>query len=1096
MPEIGIGAGRNFRSIKDVSPIKKTDLFQDIYKAGVNFGIGVADENSLVLGSLYAAKAIEGTTNIYKYDPNYNIYSDPQLENLRDYIGNFLHSNNAEHTTELIRKFYEKQEKVGGSPAYIIGRIIGGLLDPSSLFAFSKAGNILLSANRLKKAAGFGGIISAEEASKRVFTDTRTMNESFIISAGGFILPAMFPKLPSSSAKKFDEVADILDEADDNIYNMKYTMGAAAPKNAKILTEEQIQKLNKIYTTGLGPIGEDFGINPIFRTLQKGTSSAQEFIENTLENPLYQFKNVINDEISVTQTVKRNLDTKFASLVLKNENIIEGSYNEYLKKQGLNPQGFVEKQFDTKFKKGKTQVMSPKQFRNEITMYRLGQENVDESVIEASKATDNFFKILGNEYSDLKIVNNWANSRIQYLELLEVSSTNANYTAIIKARIRDLENLKLNIEKFGILKRGKSYTPIMYDRDQITRKFNNFEYLMRKAINESPKTKYLSKNEINKIIESFVEYQPYIEYTNLADEFRLLSRFSTLDNNAKELLETELLTKMDRISSRFKARSLDIDYRDLAAAGFIETDINLVKRRYFNQVAPDIEITKKFGDPMGYGSNYKAGENIIGIRQIAEEYDDLIEDSLKIVNGKRVMTAKTKKLIARKDEQLKDLDASIALSRGTYGLPQDPNRGISRGIRIGKLFNAMTMLTGIAQVVDTARLVSILGIKRTFQLGWDTLTKGYSREMFKMAKTSTQLANEGTDLITSQRAMSMYGIDDTYGVFNTFEKGVSSVGNLYFTFLNLSNPWNAFVKSLAGMFNGTRMIESIEKLVLTGKLDRVNKMRLRNLGIDDVTAKEIYKQYTKHGYGKNAKKWKDLGDNYKVLRVANSEAWDNTEEGIKAAKAYHSALGKQVSIDIVTPGKGDVPLWSNTELGGVLLQFKKFGIASTQRMLLRGLQEKDARFLEGILMLMAAGAMVDAFRQKAFNRDYSKKPSGQKFVDAFDRSGLGGYFSDVNNAIERLSNNQFGLRPLLGAKKPYGTYNQRKNLGPYGMPIADVLGPTASQIENIADIAFSWGTGKYNHHTARNVRRLLPFQNVWFLDSLFDEVEQKGLRWV
>jgi hypothetical protein len=27
------------------------------------------------------------------------------------------------------------------------------------------------------------------------------------------------------------------------------------------------------------------------------------------------------------------------------------------------------------------------------------------------------------------------------------------------------------------------------------------------------------------------------------------------------------------------------------------------------------------------------------------------------------------------------------------------------------------------------------------------------------------------------------------------------------------------------------------------------------------------------------------------------------------------------------------------------------------------------------------------------------------------------------------------------------------------------------------------------------VRRLLPFQNVWFLDSLFDEVEKKGLRW-
>ena len=227
------------------------------------------------------------------------------------------------------------------------------------------------------------------------------------------------------------------------------------------------------------------------------------------------------------------------------------------------------------------------------------------------------------------------------------------------------------------------------------------------------------------------------------------------------------------------------------------------------------------------------------------------------------------------------------------------------------------------------------------------------------------------------------------------------------------------------------------------------------------------------------------------MRVANSDAWDNRA----AADAYHNAIGKQSNIDIVTPSKGDVPLWANTELGGTLLQFKKFGIASTQRMLLRGLQEKDANFFQGVLLLMAAGAMVDAFRQKAFNRKYENKPLGQKIVDAFDRSGLGGIYSDINNSLERLANNEIGLRPLLGAKKPYGTYkDQRKTIGPYGMPIADILGPSASQIENIADIMFTWGTGKYNHHTARNVRRLVPFQNVWFLDSLFDSMEKNVLR--
>lgn len=165
------------------------------------------------------------------------------------------------------------------------------------------------------------------------------------------------------------------------------------------------------------------------------------------------------------------------------------------------------------------------------------------------------------------------------------------------------------------------------------------------------------------------------------------------------------------------------------------------------------------------------------------------------------------------------------------------------------------------------------------------------------------------------------------------------------------------------------------------------------------------------------------------MRVGNTEVWDQTDDGVEAAKAFHAALGKQAKIDIVTPGKGDVPLWANTELGGILLQFKKFGIASTQRMLFRGLQEKDALFMQSILMLMAAGAMVDAYRQRAFNRDYSKKPTGQKLVDAFDRSGLGGYFSDINNAVERLSNNQIGFRPLLGAKNHTEHIIKEKILG-------------------------------------------------------------------
>ena len=85
---------------------------------------------------------------------------------------------------------------------------------------------------------------------------------------------------------------------------------------------------------------------------------------------------------------------------------------------------------------------------------------------------------------------------------------------------------------------------------------------------------------------------------------------------------------------------------------------------------------------------------------------------------------------------------------------------------------------------------------------------------------------------------------------------------------------------------------------------------------------------------------------------------------------------------------------------------------------------------------MAAVAMVDAFRQKAFNRKYENKPLGQKIVDAFDRSGLGGIYSDINNTFERVANKDIGVRDLHGAKTHYGTYkDQIKTIGHNGMQI-------------------------------------------------------------
>ena len=1039
-----------------------------------NLGRGIVDENIVFKGAKYVVENIFHTRpDLFKVDPQYDPYYDPQLFKYKELMGNFLHSKSKEHTSYLIERFIDKNKKINGSPFYIIGRILGGITDPSSLFLFTKAGNILLTGSRLSRSAKFGAIIGGEEAGKRFFDDTRPMTESTMITAGAVIIPALFPAINNKMAsKKFDDYADMLDEVD-NVTFGSSTVGAAQMKvDPKKVTK--LNEMNQIQPTGLGVFGEQGPWNPVFRVLKRNMLAAQDFIENVLEIPLYQRKNFAD---GVTNpSIERSVKKRYAPTVVTAMRKIEEFYNQYLQRHGKNQQNFFERTFDTKLGRNSNsgnRILSPKEFREEIwdarvaNMYKTSADVSDEAKA-AAKDLDNYFGPLGREYDELGITQAFIEKQIRQLEdWIKSTKSNSKKSYFISLKRKAEERLAY-VNKNGALKKD-NYLPMMFRRDVIEARYDEFKALMTKML----KDKGTPDKVIEEIIEQFKMYQPVIRFPNIADELKSAALKGELIDTA------ELAERINKVSSRFRARDLNIDYRVLAEAGFIEKDVQTLTKLYFNQVVPDIEITKIFGDPMAYGFKHtNTGPYKMGILQISKLYDDMIDAATSI--------KKKEALIIEKNQQLADLDASIALIRGTYGLAEDPNRSFSRGVRIMKLYNAMTMLTGIAQTVDTARLVMINGIGKTFKMNWDIMTSGYAKEIWKMNMKTTQLGGEALDLWNSSRAMAMYGMDDTIGVFNKFERGMSSMGNLYFTFLNLSNPWNTAVKNIASIYNGTRMLEAIEGLVTKNKISKVDRARLKNLGITDGMAKDIWEQYIKYGVGKGSKrKWTTYGDSYKSVRVANTESWTNK----KAADAYHNAIGKQANIDIVTPSKGDVPLWANREIGGMIAQFKKFGMAATQRMLMRGLQEKDANFFTGVLLLLAAGAGVDAFRQRAFNRDYSKKPFGQKIVDAFDRSGLGGIYSDINNAIERLANNEIGLRPLLNAKKPYGTYRDLLN-----NPIPDVLGPTASQIANISDIAWTWGTGKYNHHTARNVRRLLPFQNVWFLDSLFDEVEKDVLR--
>ena len=1093
-------------------------------------GAGWADENifGLAYKNIIDATVARDDTE-FKTDLSYNVFRDFQLRGLQPYIGNFMHSKSAKQTARLIEDFKNDSKKANGSPDYIVGRVLGGLTDPSSLFMFSKAGKFLFTGSRLARGTKAGSLVAAEEQGKRLLNEDRSALESTLITAGGFILPALFPAINNKLAgKSFDDAANKLDNLDDyymggSIYpkgtnfapDMGGGIGFYKPSSKSFgkpeLTREEFVQMNQIKPTGLGFLGEGSGFSPLMRVLKNGDLEEQDFIATVLENPLLT-KGNFEGIVSPIAIERKIASQKY--MIKISDDAVMGEYNSYLKRHGKNNQNFVEGLFNTKFGTGQERykIMNPREFSAEVTLAKINPARTEpfqpEVLAAAKHVEDLFYAPLGKLYQESGIVLSWHKNALDrvngYIAAMDGTIAGRRMTKdpdkLIK--LQDLYQTRNSLQKKLKYLEGegkqlrKNYINPLYKRDAIDANPNTFRKIMREELELLAKKnpnllKYKQRtleqkiddngfvpDIIEEIIEGFMKYQPTIVLQKIDD---------ILDE-----IPMNGLNEVTRISSRFLGRDLPIDYTRLMREGFMEDDIMLLQRHYFNQVVPDIEITKAFGDPMAYGTRFAEGNYKEGIKQIV---DRMLKKNNKFDlynNTRGSLDARPLKefLTSKQIDILRDLDASIDLARGTRGLAYDPNRVFSRGLRLIKLYNATTMLTGIAQVVDTARGVMINGITKTFKIQTEMFQSGMIKELIKMSKNSTQLGGEAMDMIDSSRAMGMYGMEDAFGVFNKMERGMSKVGNIYFTFLNASNPWNASIKTMAGFYNGTRIIENVEKIALGKKISKLNLARLRSLNIDDTTAKEIYKQYQKHGVGKSGKisKKKD-GNDYKHMRVANSEAWDNTPEALKAAEIYHQGLGKQVNIDIVTPGKGDIPLWANSEIGGAIAQFKKFGAAATQRMLLRGLQERDQNFMQGVFLLMGAGMMVDAFRQKQFGKDYSKKPFANKLVDGFDRSGLGGIFSDINNAIERLGNNQIGLRPLLGGKKPYGTYKDILN-----NPIPDVLGPTASQIANISDIMWTWGTGKYNHHTARNVRRLVPFQNVWFLDSVFDKLEKNVLR--
>lgn len=474
---------------------------------------------------------------------------------------------------------------------------------------------------------------------------------------------------------------------------------------------------------------------------------------------------------------------------------------------------------------------------------------------------------------------------------------------------------------------------------------------------------------------------------------------------------------------------------------FLEHDVEQIGRRYSRVMSADVELKNKFG-------SVDLKDQIAKIRA---DYDRLRSG----VSDEKTLT----RLAAAEKSDVEDLEALRDLLRGTRSeSPIEQNYG--RMVRVLNHLNYIRSMgeVALASLVESVRPAMVHGLAPYI----GTLGRLASNlDGIKASVKEAQLAGNVSERVLGTRLATLSEIADPYASRGPVEAFLENM-------TNVASKWNGIrmltdmQKSIAAVMTQDRILGNVEKFSsVKGK----EKSYLAYLGIDESMAGRIAEQFGKHG------------DTVDGVKVANTEKWTDDV----ARRAYRAAINKDIDSIITTKGVADVPLFANTATGKAMLQFKTFFLASHQRVLIRGLQEDQARFVSGILAMTAIGMMATYLKGLSGNRD-GKTPDmaanpGWWISEGLDKSGVFSVPMELANTFEKAT----GFNPVKSPIKAFdegariSQRNQNKNM------IGTLVGPTAGFVDDVASVAGipkrMIGGEEVTQAQKNAAERLLPFNS-------------------
>lgn len=506
------------------------------------------------------------------------------------------------------------------------------------------------------------------------------------------------------------------------------------------------------------------------------------------------------------------------------------------------------------------------------------------------------------------------------------------------------------------------------------------------------------------------------------------------------------------------SRGLDIDSKLIR--DFLVTDPEQLARRYVQTVGADIELWRKFGT-LNTGDIW---------RPVVEEMNNRLQRIADDPN----MTADQKKRASQNlhDEYARykrNFEGAWGRIRHTWGIPDNPE-GFAH--RAGVTMLTLNVMSSMGRVVITSipelvRPIQRYGLERAFRHAVVPLITNFSQ--LKLDARRARQLQGGLHPLIQSRGRALYDVFDSYARGSSFERGLNK-GLAMYTLANLMEPWTHMTKQFAGITANARISDDLSLIIEGGgtakQRAKANEF-IAGLGWGPEEIDRIWAQMTAPGGGERV----------------NGIWWPNTENWTDrdAVRWYHAAMKREGDITIVTPGI-DRPLWTDeTLLGKLVGQFRSFALASNQRMLLAGIQQRDMALINGSLMSLALGALsYYLYGVTAGGKAYDEMMElnlGKWAEEMVDRSGLIAALSEVRRFGEYLP----FVDEYMSWSGKKSTYRPADDL------IDAVAGPSAGLVKKLATIIT--GIDDPDASTSYALRSIMPMQNVPIYSSVYDALE-------